>query len=315
MKKMKRRIVPILGLGSLIVGLVALACSGAASAPTPTSTDVTPVTIVDTQEPVSSQTPITILDDLNPEMCSFIHNSNACFTDGQPPAGIPMSEYMGLFITARFDLRDQFDVELESVKIKSVERVEWNDASLGNPQPDMVYAQVITPGFKMVLDVQGETYTYHTSADRVVLVVDEQPDNQATGEGRAEIVKLVLEWALVDKNIPDYALLPDSGSIVLSLENIDADMVPQIPGVNLILLTPDEVQKKADEEGDLLFLSFQELKVGESKATVSINNTWAVSKESREARKGYLSGGGCALEYQKEGGEWVLGEQMMCWIS
>ena len=153
------------------------------------------------------------------------------------------------------------------------------------------------------------------SADRVVLVVDEQPDNQATSEGRAEIVKLVLEWALVDKNIPDYALLPDSGSIVLSLENIDADMVPQIPGVNLILLTPDEVQKKADEEGDLLFLSFQELKVGESKATVSINNTWAVSKESREARKGYLSGGGCALEYQKEGGEWVLGEQMMCWIS
>ena len=309
---MKRRIVPILGLGSLFVGLVGLACSGVASAPTPTPTGTTPVTIVDTQEPASSQTPITILDDIDPEVCSFVHNINACFTDGLPPADIHMSEYTGLFMMARDDLREQLDVEPESVKIKSVEKVDWNDTSLDNPQPGMMYAQVITPGFKMVLDVQGETHTYHTSADRVVFVADEQPDNQATSEGRAEIIKLVLEWALVDKNIPDYALLPDSSSKVLSLENIDADMVTQIPGVNLILLTPDEVQKKADEEGDFLFLSFQELKVGESKATVSINNTWARAKDSEMV---YLSGGGCALEYQKEGGEWVLGEQMMCWIS
>ena len=191
---MKRRIVPTLGLGSLIVGLVALACAGAASAPTPTSTDETPVTIVDTQEPVSSQTPITILDNMNPEVCSFIHFINACFTDGQLPADIPLSEYTGLFFTARFDLRDQFDVELESVKIKSVERVEWNDTSLGNPQPDMMYAQVITPGFKMVLDAQGETFTFHTSADRVVF---DAGDNGMPSRGCLSLIPLAIRHCAI----------------------------------------------------------------------------------------------------------------------
>jgi len=52
----------------------------------------------------------------------------------------------------------------------NLEKLDWGDASLGNPEPGIMYAQMITPGFKMLLAAGGSTYTYHTSMDRVVFV-------------------------------------------------------------------------------------------------------------------------------------------------
>jgi hypothetical protein len=37
----------------------------------------------------------------------------------------------------------------------------WPDASLGCPQPDMVYAQVMTPGFVIEVEVNGERLEFH----------------------------------------------------------------------------------------------------------------------------------------------------------
>ena len=43
--------------------------------------------------------------------------------------------------------------------------VEWGDTSLGCPLPGKVYAQVITPGFRLVFDYQGQQNEYHTDRD------------------------------------------------------------------------------------------------------------------------------------------------------
>jgi len=43
--------------------------------------------------------------------------------------------------------------------------VEWNDTSLGCPMPGVVYAQVITPGFRLVFEYQGQQSEYHTDQD------------------------------------------------------------------------------------------------------------------------------------------------------
>jgi hypothetical protein len=37
---------------------------------------------------------------------------------------------------------------------------EWPDASLGCPQPGMMYAQVITPGYQIILEAAGRRYDY-----------------------------------------------------------------------------------------------------------------------------------------------------------
>jgi Ferritin-like domain len=50
----------------------------------------------------------------------------------------------------------------ESVQVITMESRDWPDSSLGCPQPDMLYAQVITPGYLVVVEVAGERIEYHT---------------------------------------------------------------------------------------------------------------------------------------------------------
>jgi hypothetical protein len=50
----------------------------------------------------------------------------------------------------------------ESVQVIAMEARDWPDSSLGCPQPDMLYAQVITPGYLVLIDVTGERIEYHT---------------------------------------------------------------------------------------------------------------------------------------------------------
>jgi hypothetical protein len=79
------------------------------------------------------------------------------------------------------DLSEQLGVEPEESVLVSVEAVEWSDSGLGCPQPDMMYAQVVTPGYKVVLEAQGERYEYHT--DTTTNVVLCQPEIGGTGSG------------------------------------------------------------------------------------------------------------------------------------
>lgn len=58
----------------------------------------------------------------------------------------------------------QLGIESEALHIQSVEAVQWPDASLGCPQPDMVYAAVITPGYLVIVERAGELYAVHTDS-------------------------------------------------------------------------------------------------------------------------------------------------------
>ena len=78
---------------------------------------------------------------------------------------------------ARADLAERLKVSVEQVRLVAVEYVEWSDASLGCPKPGMMYAQVITPGYKVVFEAGGERYEYHSAvgSDRAVLCEPGKP--------------------------------------------------------------------------------------------------------------------------------------------
>ena len=57
--------------------------------------------------------------------------------------------------------------------LESSEGVQWSDGSLGCPQEGYAYAQVITPGYKLVFDLVGTPYSVHTNADGSHMVVCE----------------------------------------------------------------------------------------------------------------------------------------------
>ena len=127
-----------------------------------------------------------------------------------------------------------------------------------------------------------------------------------------EIIRLSLTIALVDKEIPDYDLIKDKENIVLCTENLEG-LVPEIDGVNLIMLDLDEIQTKADREGDFLYLRFTKLDMhfdGKG-ATVHLDNWWMSRRGSPYQ---YLSGGGLNISFIKESGTWN-GRVQATWIS
>ena len=66
------------------------------------------------------------------------------------------------------DLARRLQVSPEAVQVRRVEAVEWPDTSLGCPEPGMMYAQVITPGYRIILAVGEELHEYHASRSRVI---------------------------------------------------------------------------------------------------------------------------------------------------
>jgi len=71
---------------------------------------------------------------------------------------------------ARVDLAQRLDVELEAVTVVSVQETEFEDASLGVPEPGKAYAQVLTPGHVIQLRAEGVTYDYHARIEGVQVV-------------------------------------------------------------------------------------------------------------------------------------------------
>ncbi len=55
--------------------------------------------------------------------------------------------------------------------LTSAEGKQWSDASLGCPEEGFMYAQVITPGYKLVFDLAGTSYPVHTNADGSHMVI------------------------------------------------------------------------------------------------------------------------------------------------
>ncbi len=60
------------------------------------------------------------------------------------------------------DLVQRLAVTRSAVRVLRATAVEWSDTSLGCPKEGMMYAQVITPGFLILLSAEGKLYEYHT---------------------------------------------------------------------------------------------------------------------------------------------------------
>lgn len=74
---------------------------------------------------------------------------------------------------AKAALGSELGVTPQDIEVMDVEAVEWPDASLGCPQEGMLYAQVVTPGYRILLKAEGKVFEYHSDRHHVVLC---QPD-------------------------------------------------------------------------------------------------------------------------------------------
>ncbi|HLE02745.1 MAG TPA: hypothetical protein VI877_04555, partial [Dehalococcoidia bacterium] len=104
-------------------------------------------------------------------------------TDYMPPALVKVDDRIQSWIqslrpapvavprpvrAAQEDLASKLGLEAGKIAVVRAEPWEWPDTSLGCPREGMFYAQVITPGYRVVLEAGGRLYEYHTDQERAV---------------------------------------------------------------------------------------------------------------------------------------------------
>jgi hypothetical protein len=89
--------------------------------------------------------------------------------------GLPQVEH------AKRDLAQRFGIAPVDIEVLSVEAVTWPDSSLGCPQPDMGYAQVLVEGLLIRLGHARQTYNYHSGGSQPpFLCIQAAPDVKGT---------------------------------------------------------------------------------------------------------------------------------------
>ena len=125
------------------------------TAPEPTATDL-PTEII---EPVSPISPVPTPEE---------NTVNSLVATMNP---IPGSEEA--LAAAIDDLSQQLNVPPDQISLVSTEAKQWSDSSLGCPQEGFMYAQVITPGYLIVLEADGVEYQYHTNQSDTAILCKE----------------------------------------------------------------------------------------------------------------------------------------------
>jgi CO/xanthine dehydrogenase Mo-binding subunit len=69
---------------------------------------------------------------------------------------------------ARQALAEELGISIEQIRVRTVVAVEWPDASLGCPKKGQQYLQVVTPGYRVLLEADGRTYAVHVAGNRAV---------------------------------------------------------------------------------------------------------------------------------------------------
>lgn len=127
-----------------------------------------------------------------------------------------------------------------------------------------------------------------------------------------EILELALTRALIDRELPDYGLLGNPKKVVLSDSHLNREWVPVLPGVELVVMSEEQIAATANENGDFLFVYVSDLDVGTGNmASVRVQSVWARSADSTVT---YVSGGGFTVTYERDGDKWVEANSVS-WIS
>ncbi len=140
----------------LVVVLATIACAAASvESPSPSSGGATPAA-------PASPTPAASL-------ATLPAGSGATLTPSVPAEARPAVE------AAKQDLANRRSVAIDQISVATLTSVTWPSTALGCPQPGLMYAQIVTPGYKIVLQVGGQTYEYHSDRGKRVVYCPNPP--------------------------------------------------------------------------------------------------------------------------------------------
>ena len=89
----------------------------------------------------------------------------ACSTGSAAPTPSPVPvppEASQAVDAALQDAAAHLNVSRDQLQVSQVGSQQWNDASLGCPQPGQLYSQIVTPGFLVMITSGSHQLEYHT---------------------------------------------------------------------------------------------------------------------------------------------------------
>jgi len=137
---------------------------------------------------------------------------------------------------------------------------------------------------------------------------------QATSRRNSLIATALTRAAVTEKDVPDFDGIHDKQRIPLLDttewgqawgEKIPLDALPKIENVKFILLSKEELQRRANEQGAFAYLAVGRVAVEASSATIYVGTHWALP-EPRDSRIVYLCGGAYELRYTWRNGKWLF---------
>jgi hypothetical protein len=124
----------------------------ATPSPPATHTPTSPALPTETVQPAETATPTEVEKMSTP--------------DAKPPYTPALQN---LIEKAREDLAQRLSPPVSQIYLVDAQEVFWPNSSLGCPEPGMVYAEVITPGYLIILSAGDREYEYHASRGTMVI--------------------------------------------------------------------------------------------------------------------------------------------------
>jgi len=120
-------------------------------------------------------------------------------------------------------LSKNLGLDPSQIKVVSVEAVEWPDACLGVTQEGVACAQVVSPGYKIILEVNGKQVEYHTNQDGTVVVPATVALTWSRSGGIAgfcDTLTIYLSGEVQGSNCKSDKIVENSASELLSAQEI-----------------------------------------------------------------------------------------------
>ena len=74
---------------------------------------------------------------------------------------------------ARADLAHRLNIPESEISVLEARDVVWPDSSMGCPQPGMLYTEVLTPGYLILLEANGQKYEYHAGKSSDIFLCED----------------------------------------------------------------------------------------------------------------------------------------------
>lgn len=156
-----------------------------------------------------------------------------------PAAAIPPAAAAAV-TAAQTALAARLQVAVDQVTAAAVEETEWPDACLGLAGPDEVCAQVIVPGYRIELQVGGESYFYRTDRAGTAVRADTRPAVVPVATPAAACVHRA--GFVRDVTVPDRTRIQPGASFTKTWRLRNDGTCPWGPGYALVFESGEAMQ-------------------------------------------------------------------------